>query len=287
MSIKKFYVLIRAAYRLIYFLTVLYVFFITAIALFISTTDPIKRRKRLINNAQFYSRFMVMAFNVNIECKNRIPENESSLVVGNHMGFIDIVCLQALNGCVFITSTEMKNTPILGQICDLGGCTYVNRKNRMNIQEELKGITEVLKEDFRVVLYAESVASNGEQVLPFKKTLLMSAGYAQKPIRPVVFNFKKVNGGPVLFKHRDSLCWYGDETFFPAVWRSLKLDSITCELEFLPLIHTKADDDRTKVATYLHQIIAEKFIPFTPGMNQAYVASPADNAPRTELATKS
>lgn len=287
MSIKKLYVLLRATYRLIYFLVLLYAFFVTAMALFISTTNQIKRRKRLINNAQFYSRFMVMAFNVTIECKSKIPENESSLVVGNHMGFIDIVCLQALNGCVFITSMEMKNTPILGQICDLGGCTYVNRQNRMNIQEELKGITEVLKEDFRVVLYAESVASNGEQVLPFKKTLIMSAGYALKPIRPVVFNFKKVNGGPVLFKHRDSLCWYGDETFFPAIWRSLKLDSITCELEFLPLVHTKPDDDRSQVAGYLHQIISEKFIPFTPGMNQAYVASPAGSTPRTEFATKS
>ena len=287
MAIKKFYILLRAAYRLIYFLTVLYVFFITALVLFVSTTNSVKRRKRLINNAQFYSRFMVLAFNVTIECKNKIPAGESSLVVGNHMGFIDIVCLQALNGCVFITSKEMKNTPILGQICDLGGCAYVDRKNRMNIQGELKGITEVLKEDFRVVLYAESVASNGEKVLPFKKTLLMSAGYAQKPIRPVVFNFKKVNGGPVLFQHRDSLCWYGDETFFPAVWRSLKLDSITCELEFLPLIHTKADDDRTQVATYLHQIISEKFIPFSPGMNQSFVATSADKTPRTELATKS
>ncbi len=287
MSIKKLYVLLRACYRLIYFLTILYVFFLTAVVLFISTQDKIERRRRLINNAQFYSRFMAMAFNVKIEYKNRIPENESSLVVSNHLGFIDIVCLQALYGCVFITSTEMKNTPLLGQICDLAGCTYVNRKNRMHIQDELKGITEVLQDDFRVVLYAESMASNGEQVLPFKKTLLMSAGYAQKPIRPVVFNFKKVNGGPVLYKHRDSLCWYGDETFFPAIWRSLKLDSVTCELDFLPLVHTRAEDNRTEVAAYLHQIISEKFIPFKPGMNEAYIASPADRTPRTELATKS
>ena len=76
-------------------------------------------------------------------------------------------------------------------------------------------------------------------------------------------------------------------TFFPAIWRSLKLDSITCELEFLPLVHTKAEDNRAEVAGYLHQIISQKFIPFKPGMNESYVASAADMTPRTELATKS
>ncbi len=267
MSFKNIFVLLRATYRLIYFAVVIYIYLLTALLFYISTFDGIKRRKRLLANAQFYARLMAGAFNVKIVCKNRIPADENSLVVGNHVGFIDIVCLQALTGCVFITSLEMKHTPVLGQICDLGGCAYVNRASRMNIQEELKGITEVLKEGFRVVLYAESVASNGEQVLPFKKTLLMSAGFANRPIRPYVFNFREVNGGPVLFSQRDSLCWYGDETFMPAIWRSLKLDTVTCEIEFLPLVHTKPEDNRTEIATYLHKIISDKFVPFRPEMN--------------------
>lgn len=137
----------------------------------------------------------------------------------------------------------------------------------MNIHEELKGITEVLKEGFRVVLYAESVASDGEKVLPFKKTLIMSAGLADKPIRPFVFNFRKVNGGPVYFSQRDSLCWYGDQTFFPAIWRAMQLDSAVCEIEFLPLFFPNPDDDRTKVANYLHQLVSDKFVPFYPSMN--------------------
>jgi lyso-ornithine lipid O-acyltransferase len=211
---------------------------------------------------------MLKAFNVELICKENITEEENSLIVGNHMGFIDIVCLQALRGSVFITSLEMKQTPVLGQITELGGCAYVNRKNRMNIHEELKGITEVLKEGFRVVLYAESVASDGERVLPFKKTLIMAAGLANRPIRPYIFNFRRVNGGPVYFWQRDHLCWYGDQTFFPAIWRSLQLDSVTCEIEFLPLVYPKPEDDRTKVANHLHDIIAEKFVPFYPSMNK-------------------
>lgn len=270
---------IRAALRLLKFVVAILIFFALAIFNYFSTSDPVLRRRRLTANATRTARGILKAFNVELICNQNVPEEETCLLVGNHVGFIDIVCLTAICNSVFITSLEMKSTPVLGQISELGGCAYVDRKNRMRIQDELRGIIDVLKQGFRVVLYAESVASNGEQVLPFKKTLLMSAGLAGKPIRPFVFNFVKVNGGPVQYEQRDSLCWYGDQTFFPAIWRSLQLDSLTCEIEFLPLVHPSPDDDRTELASKVHDMVAAKFLPFYPGMNSA------GSTARTELAT--
>lgn len=258
---------LRAACRLALFLFLISLYFLSAIVISLTTTDLTKRRKKLIKNGKSYAKLFANAFSLKVVCKNPIPEEEGSLLVGNHIGFVDIVTLFAICDGVFITSLEMKNTPGLGQICDLGGCAYVDRKNRMNIHEELKGVTDVLKQGFRVVLYAESVASNGEQVLPFKKTLMMAAGLAGKPIRPFVFNFREVNGGPVLFEHRDSLCWYGKESFLTAIWRSLHLDSVVCEIEFLPLLNPAPDEDRTALAKKVHEMVSEKYIPFKPGMN--------------------
>lgn len=261
------YTQLRACYRFVFFVFTIISYFLIAIFHLVTTFDSVKRRKKFVHNAHQVSQFILRSFNIKLICKNNIPEDENSLLVGNHMGFIDIVCLQALCGGVFITSLEMKHTPFLGQITELGGCAYVNRKNRMNIQEELKGVTDVLKEGFRVVLYAESVASNGEQVLPFKKTLLMSAGLASRPVRPFTFNYRAVNDGPVLFSHRDSLCWHGDISFFKSLWNALQLESVTCEIDFSPLIYTTAEDDRSKVAEYVHQVVSSKFTPFFPEMN--------------------
>ncbi len=258
---------LRAVVRFFKFTMVIMGYFIAAILLYFSTYDPIVRRKRLIANGSRTARFILKSFNVELVCKENIPADESSLLVGNHIGFIDIVCLSALQEGVFITSLEMKSTPVLGQITDLGGCAYVNRKSRMSIQEELKDIVKVLQQGFRVVLYAESVASNGEQVLPFKKTLMMSAALSGRPIRPFVFNFVEINGKPVQYKDRDSVCWYGDQTFFPAIWRSLKLDSLVCEIEFLPLLHVPPDTNRRELALKVHQMVTEKYRPFYSGMN--------------------
>lgn len=264
---NQLFVNLRASFRLFKFFVIILVYFIFAILYYTLTFDSIQRRKKLTLNGQFIAQWMLKAFNIKLICEQNIPEDEGSLIVGNHLGFIDIVCLVALTHGVFVTSLEMKETPLLGQICILGGCTYVNRKNRLGIQNELKEIIEVLKQGFRVMLYAESVSTNGEQVLPFKKTLIMSAGMANKPIRPFVFNYRSVNGGSVKYEHRDSVCWYGEQNFFTAFWKSLRLDSLTCEIEFLPLVHTTGEENRAELAHKLHTMVSAKFIPFTPQMN--------------------
>ncbi len=250
---------LRAILKLLIFVLILLTYFVIASAIYISAFDPIVRRRRLIRNTQRYANFLSFIFEVKLFCKNPIDKDENSLIIGNHLGFIDLLCLQRIQPCVFITSLEMKQTPVLGQISMLAGCAYVDRLNRSHIQDELKDIVKVLKEGFRVVLYAEAQASNGEQVLPFKKTLMMAAGFADRPIRPYVFNFTKVNGRPVEFKDRDHLCWYGDQNFFPAIFRTMQLKSIECEIEFLEPVYIKPDDDRTVASKTVHDRIEAKF----------------------------
>jgi len=260
----KLYLNLRALLRLILFLFLISSYVVFGFLIFFVVRDSFKRRKLLIKNGSRFGQLLMRTFGVRLTCPNPISQDEVSLLVGNHVGFIDILCLQALQPSVFITSLEMKNTPGLGQICEVAGCAYVNRKSRLNIKDELKNIVEVLKQGFRVVLYAESVASNGEQVLPFKKTLMMAAGFAEVPIRPFVFNFVKINGEPAQYRYRDSVCWYGDQSFLSSIWKSLMLDSVDCEIEYLPLVYTKHDDDRTEVAQKIHLMVSSKFKPFHP-----------------------
>lgn len=270
----SFYINTRAACRFLLFVFLITLYFIRAIFKYITTFDKIKRRQKLIENAQTVAGWILKAFNITLICKEKISKHESSLLVGNHIGFSDIVCLMSLKASVFVTSQEMRDTPFLGQITDLGGCAYVNRKSRLGIQDELKGMVDVLKQGFSIVLYPEAVSTNGEQVLPFKKTLMLSAGLAQKPIRPFVFNTRQINGRAVQYSDRDSVCWYGDQGFFEAMWRSLKLKSATFEIEFLPLVYPAIDEDRTALAEKIHRIISEKYVPFHPNMNTAQTAWP-------------
>ncbi|AZZ37895.1 1-acyl-sn-glycerol-3-phosphate acyltransferase [Bdellovibrio sp. qaytius] len=251
-----------ATYRFIKFVSIISVYLLQGTAIYLINRDPDVRRKRLIENAHRYGIRLVNAFNVQVICKNPIPHDEGSLLIGNHVGFIDILALMSIVPAVFVTSGEMRKAPGLGQITEVAGCTYVDRVNRMKIHDELKELIGVLKKGFRVVLYAESVASDGEQVLPFKKTLMMAAGLAGVPIRPFVFNYREANGGPVKFEHRDALCWHGDMSFLESIWGALQLETLVCEIEFLPLFYTKPEDHRAEIAQKLHAMVSEKYVPF-------------------------
>ncbi len=255
---------ILAAIKLVTFGLVVLGYAWCACFIFLTTFDPIKKRARLLANTTRTTRLILFIFRVDLVCKNPLPASEVSLLVGNHVGFIDIVCLNALQPAVFITSLEIKNTPFLGQLSQLGACAYVNRLNRSYIMDELQDIVKTLKNGFRVVLYAEAKTSNAEQVLPFKKTLMMAAGYAGVPIRPFTFNYLKVNGRPIEYKDRDDVCWYGDQGFFPAIWRSLQLNSIQCEVIYHDLVYIKPEDDRTEVSENLHAIVSSGHKPFVP-----------------------
>lgn len=201
---------------------------------------------------------------MNLKVINPPPPDQVNLIVSNHMGFVDILLMASIRPSLFVTSMEMRETPFLGLLTEMGGCIYVERRSRVKILEEMHTIVNTLKSGHSVVLYPESTSTNGEQVLPFKKTLLMAAAHAHVPLLPAVVNFRTVNGESFSLRWRDHLCWYGDIPFHTSMWKALTLKSIDAEIEFLEPIMLKHDDDRTEVAQRAHAMIAQRFVAVKP-----------------------
>lgn len=224
---------------------------------------PNRRLNVFSKNTQFFAKILIFGLRLKLEIKNQKEISGGYLLVSNHMGFLDILCLATSQPLVFVTSTEMRATPFLGLLTELGGCIFVERRSRTKILSELQTITDALQEGHTVVLYPEARSSNGEQVLPFKKTLLMAAAQAGVPLQPVVINYREINGQPFTKQTRDSVCWYDDVPFVKSMWLTMSASSIHAEIEFLDTLHPKATDDRSVVAEQAHAMIAGKFVPAT------------------------
>jgi lyso-ornithine lipid O-acyltransferase len=252
---------IRGAIRLIHVFGITACFFAVSFWIHFKTRDDVLRRKRFSENACRFCKIICRAIKIKKEVSNKPPDDFVGLIVGNHMGFVDILVMCSLMPNLFITSQEMHETPVLGLITEFGGCVYVDRRSRTNIMNELEDVVEFLRIGFRVVLYPEATSHNGEEILPFKRTLLTSAGFAGVPILPYVFNFKSINGEPFTRKYRDHVCYYGDITFYLSLWRTLTLKEIVCSVEFLNPVTVNPDDDRAKNASRIRDMIVEKFIP--------------------------
>lgn len=253
---------LRSIIRILIFVVYLIGYLSSAGLIYLFTKDLVQRRRRAAVNGTWWCGLACKTFGIKVVVKNKPLAERPGLIVGNHLGFIDLLASASIQPNLFVTSREMRETPVLGLITEFAGCLYVERRTRSNIKDELSEIVEYLKKGFRVVLYPEATSTNGEGVYPFKRTLMTAAAHAGVPIIPYVFNFREINGEPGFpMKYRDSVCWYGDIAFHTSLWRSLGLRNLVCEIEFLSPVHTKTEDDRAAVADAVREMIVEKFDP--------------------------
>ncbi|MGZ3772878.1 MAG: lysophospholipid acyltransferase family protein [Pseudobdellovibrionaceae bacterium] len=252
---------LRGVIKFILFSLIILTFLLWSFVCHFLIRNPGKRLSSFSRNSQFFSRLCLKVFNLDLKVINKPSEQQKFLLVSNHMGFVDILMLASCSPLVFVTSVEMRETPFLGLLTEMGGCIYVERRSRTRILAEMHNIVDSLKKGFRVALYPEATSTNGEQVLPFKRTLLMAAAHAEVPIQPVVVNFRKINGEEFSLKWRDHVCWYGDIPFLTSMWKSAILKSVTAEIEFLEPITVGPSDDRATVADKAHAVISSKFRP--------------------------
>jgi 1-acyl-sn-glycerol-3-phosphate acyltransferase len=265
--IQAFMANVRAFIKLLFWIPIVVGYLSTCALWKIFVSDPVKQRRLFAKTVSWYSRRIIWFMNAKVKVKNMPPEHHPFLLVGNHLGFFDIILLASVRPCLFITSVEMKETPLLGTMCEMGGCVFVERRRRANIAKEIEVIRQALKQDFNVVLYPEGTSNNGEQVWPFKKSLMTAAAGTGVPILPMVINFTRVNGQPMTWKWRDYVFWYGEQTFFPALWRMMSLKSVKAEIEFLEPIICHDEEERRHIAQTAHDQISKKFkkIPLGPG----------------------
>jgi len=223
--------------------------------------DPLARRRAFIENSHRYCRRMAKNLQIHTTVKGRPVAESNFLYVGNHMGFVDILAVSSIFPALFITSHEMRETPLLGTLCEMAGCLFVERRSRTRIINELDNLKEALEQGFNVVLYPEATSTNGEAVLPFKKTLMMAGPRARRPIQPGCINFHEINGEDFNLRSRDSVCWYGDMSFVAAMWNTFTASSIKVELEFLEPLLEGPEADRNHVALKAHSLVSSRFRP--------------------------
>ena len=253
--------LIRRIYTTIKMLTVVITFAAVSVIVPLVVRNFVRRRKMYTRLTMFFCNLCWRVMNVQLSVKNRPPIGEKNfLLVSNHTSFVDIFIVASQFPALFITSVDMRETPGLGKLTEMGGCLYVERRNRFNIHQEILVIRDALLQGLNVVLFPEAAATSGEKIYPFKKTLMMAAAGTGIEILPAVINYRKINGEPMSDKWRDSIFWYGSTPFYKMAWKAFGLKAIEVEIEFLTPVVYHNDGDRREVAAQAQHMIEAKYV---------------------------
>lgn len=186
---------------------------------------------------------------------------ENGLFVGNHLSYLDVLVIHARVPACFVTSVEIRETPVLGQVCQMAGCLFVERRNKNNIHNEVSEIAEGLRTGLNVAIFPEATSTNGEQILRFRRPLYVAAIDAKKPVVPMCLNYHTVGGKPINRQTRDMVCWYGEMDFVSHLWALAGSGGVVADLIFTSPIYPAPIDDATGLAERSQKSVEAVFRP--------------------------
>jgi 1-acyl-sn-glycerol-3-phosphate acyltransferase len=225
--------------------------------------DPKRLRKFYLAGVSRRSKLGASLLNFSINVQN--PENarpkQNYLIVANHLSYIDAILMSCFRQTSFVTSMEIRSTPVLGIVTELGGCLYVERRSKENIHLEIAQIEQALKDGFNVVVFPEATSTNGEKILPFKRPLFLAAVRAKVPVLPVVIQYDAIDDQPVTKENRDQLCWYGDMGFAKHFLKLCTFRKLSFTLKVLPEITIQENSTRDSVMEEAHKRISQEYRP--------------------------
>jgi 1-acyl-sn-glycerol-3-phosphate acyltransferase len=205
--------------------------------------NPWTKRKLCTRMQSRYCRLGLFLLGVRVKVlASRLLPQAACLTVGNHVSYLDILILSSVRPTCFVTSNEIKETPLLGWLCRLAGCLFVERRNRGNLPGEVAEITEALKQGLNVVVFPEATSTNGESLLRFRRPLFAAAPASGASLLPFCLNYRRLNGTPVSLHNRDFLFWYGEMSFAPHLWALARQRQVDVDLVFMPSFKARPDE---------------------------------------------
>jgi len=199
----------------------------------------------------------VLGVEMKVEGRENWRSGEAYMVVSNHLSYMDTLLFAAVMPVVLVSTMEIRNTPFLGQVVNASGCLFVERRSRERLREEIKEMTDTLKEGFPLAFFPEGTSTNGASVLEFKSSLFAPAQRAEMPVLPVVVQLEMVNGESVSPANRDLFCYHSDMQFQPHLLALAGADRTVVTLKILPAIPSSGS--REELATAARAAIVSHY----------------------------
>ena len=117
------------------------------------------------------------------------PIAPHSLILANHVSWLDILALGGTTGCAFVSKDNLGHG-LIHWLADQNHTVYVRREHVKGAKDQANSIARALERG-PVALFPEGTVGPGTHLLPFRSTLLEAANYAAKDvvIRPVAIDY--------------------------------------------------------------------------------------------------
>lgn len=117
-----------------------------------------------------------------------LPLRDPHITVANHVSWLDIPVLGALEPTRFVGKSEIRDWPVAGWLATAAG-TFFLRRGSGGTGPLLDRLVPHLRARGSVVIFPEGTTTDGSEVRPFHARLFGAAVVARCPVQPVTIRY--------------------------------------------------------------------------------------------------
>lgn len=159
---------------------------------------------------------------VHLQVLGEPPSAGPLLVVANHLSWLDIIALNAVRPCRFVSKADVRHWPVIGRLVAGSGTLFIEREKRRDALRVVHHMAEQLQAGDVLAVFPEGTTGEGQGVLPFHANLLQAALVTNTPIQPVGLAYLHGDGQALLGEARrhDAPVFAGDTSLVTSLWRT-------------------------------------------------------------------
>lgn len=119
-----------------------------------------------------------------------------SMLVANHVSWIDIFVINALAPSAFISKHEVRAWPVIGWLAAKSETVFLRRGSRGHAKIVNAEIASLLGAGRNVAVFPEGTTTDGSHVLHFHAALLQPAIEAGQPLQTLALSYHLEDGSP-------------------------------------------------------------------------------------------
>lgn len=157
-----------------------------------------------------------------------------SLVVANHVSWLDAVALHALLPAAIVAKAEARRWPLIGRMLSRNDTLFVERRACRGLLQLNARIAAHLARCESVAVFPEGTTTDGAQVLPFRPALFQPAVAGGYPVQTLVLAYRDGAG-----RRCTQAAFVGDMSLWHSLCAIAALPALTLEIRGCGAIPTR------------------------------------------------
>lgn len=224
----------------------------------------------------WWSRRLLRILRVRVNLRGQIPStprSASTIVLSNHVSWLDIFVIRASLDCRFVAKHEIRHWPVVGWLVAQQGTVFVQRARRHDTARVNAALDTALEAGERMVVFAEGTTTDGTEIQPFHASLLQPVVRSEGYALPVALRYVTA-GGEVDLR----AAYAGDTSLWECTLSLTDKPEVLAELNLLPAVHA-VGRHRRDLAEHCSALVADALNLPRPGRRRGTPGDPPTATP--------